>query len=372
MTWKRPSSVSTTKFFYGVKGKAKLRFESYFSNRYQRTSITVSVLNRNHFSTALNRNYFPTREEIKHGVLQGSILVPLLLLVYINDLPKAINNKSIPVLFADDISMLIISPNKNDFQLKIATAFNFMNEWLNTNLLSINSNKTQYVQVTTKNKPKFHIKITDNNKQISTISSIKFLGIYINDTINWKHHIDYILPKLSVVCYAIRIIKPYMSLETLKIVYYSNFNSIINYGLPFRGTSPHSKKIFRMQKRIVGIMMGCRKEVSCRNLFRKFKILPLMAQYILSLVMFIIKTNNQFTVNSEIRNIKTRQHTNLHQPTWNLRGYQQGIYYSGVRVYNNLRSHNKHLSDDTKNFELQFKMFLYLHSFYSLEEYFQY
>jgi hypothetical protein len=168
-----------------------------------------------------------------------------------------------------------------------------------------------------------------------------------------------------------RTIKPCMSLEMLKKVYYSNFNSIINYGLPFWCTSPHSKKIFNMQKRIVRIMMGCRKEVSCRKLFRKLKILPLMSQYILSLMMFIIK-KNQFTVNSELHNISTRQHTNLHPPTSNLTGYQQGIYYSGVRVYSNLPLHIKRLSDDPKNFELQLKKFLYLHSFYSLEEYFQY
>jgi len=140
-------------------------------------------------------------------------------------LPKAINDKSISVLFADNTSILITSPNKNDFQLKITAAFNFINEWLNTDFLSINFNKTHYVQFTTKNKPKSHIKISYNNKQISTISSIKFLGIYINDTLNWKYHIKYILPKLNAVCYAMRIIKPYtISLETLKIVYYSNLN----------------------------------------------------------------------------------------------------------------------------------------------------
>jgi len=160
----------------------------------------------------------------------------------------------------------------------------------NTNLLSINFNRTHHLQFITKNKPKSHIQITYSNKQISTISSIKFLGLYINDTINWEYHIEYILPKLSAVCYAVRILEPYMSLETLKIVYYSNFNSIINYGLPFWGNSPHIKKIFRMQKRIVRIMMGCRKEVSYRNLFRKLKILPLMSHYVLSLMMFIIKT----------------------------------------------------------------------------------
>jgi len=227
------------------------------------------------------------------GINFGPIVFPF----YINDLPKAINNKSIPILFADDTSILITSPNKNNFQIKIIAAFNFINEWLNTNLLSINFNKTHYVQFTTKNKSKTHTKITYDNKQSTTIFNIKFLGIYINDTTNWKYHMEHIFPKLRAVCCAMRIIKPYMPLEMLKIVYYYNFNSIINYGLTFWGISPHSKKIFRMQKRIVKIMMGCRKEVSRRNLFRKLKILPLMSQYILSLMMFIIKNKNQFTVN---------------------------------------------------------------------------
>jgi len=145
-------------------------------------------------------------------------------------------------LFADDTSILITIPNKNDFQIKINAAFSFINEWLNTNLLSINFNKTHYIQFTTKNMPKTHIKIIYDNKKITTISNIKFRGIYINDTINWKYHIEHILPKLSAVGFAMRIIKPYMFLEMLKIVYYSNFNSIINYGLPFSGTLPHSTK----------------------------------------------------------------------------------------------------------------------------------
>jgi hypothetical protein len=137
-------------------------------------------------------------------------------------------------------------------------------------------------------------------------------------------------------CHAMRIIKPYMSLETLKIVYHSIFNLILNYGLPFWGTSPHSKKIFGMQKRIVWIMLGCRRLASCRNLFKKLKILPLMSQYIFSITMYIIKNKHQFTVNSEIHSINTRQHLNLHQPAPNLTGFRQGIYYSGMKICNNL------------------------------------
>jgi hypothetical protein len=87
----------------------------------------------------------------------------------------------------------------------------------------------------------------------------------------------------------------------------------------------------------------------------------------------IIKTNSMHKNHKRSHStITTRQHTNLHQPTSNLTGYQQGIYYSGVRVYNHLNSHIKQLSDDPKKFELQLKEFLYLRSFYSLEEYFKY
>jgi hypothetical protein len=126
----------------------------------------------------LNQNYFSVGEEIK----QGSILGPLFLF-YIIDLPKAINGKSIPVLFAYDTGILIRSPNKNHFHIKVTAAFNFINEWLNTNLLSVNFSKTHHVQFTTKNKPKTRIQITYNNKQITTIPHIKFLRIYINDTV---------------------------------------------------------------------------------------------------------------------------------------------------------------------------------------------
>jgi len=147
LTWKRPLT--------GIKGKTKVWFESYVRNGYQRVLITNSVL---------NRNYFSTWEEIKLGYLNGSILDPLLSFFVSVIYRKAINDKSIPLLFADDTSILITGPNKNHFQNKITASLSFVNEWLNTNLLSINFNKTHYVQFTTTNKPKSHIKIMYGNK----------------------------------------------------------------------------------------------------------------------------------------------------------------------------------------------------------------
>jgi hypothetical protein len=160
----------------------------------------------------------------------------------------------------------------------MVTAFNCVNEWFKINLLSINVDKTHYIQFKTKNKSTLDINIVCNDNLVTTLLNIKFLGIYIyitHDSINWSCHIEYIIPKLSSACYIIRSIKPFVSLNTLKTIYYSYFNSIINYGLPFWGNSPHSIKIFKMQKWIIRIMIGCKNRASWRNLFRRLEILTL-------------------------------------------------------------------------------------------------
>ena len=150
----------------------------------------------------------------------------------------------------------------------MATAFDGVNKCFKVNLFSININKTHYIQFKTKNKPTLDINIVSNDNLITTLPNVMFLGIYIHNSINWSCPIEYIIPKLSSPCYIMRSIKPFMSLNTLKTSYYSYFNTIKSYSLPFWGNLPHSIKIFRMQKRIIRIMISCKSRVSCRNLFR--------------------------------------------------------------------------------------------------------
>jgi hypothetical protein len=159
-----------------------------------------------------------------------------------------------------------------------------------------------------------------------------------------------------------RSVKPCMSLNSLKVVYYSYFNSVvINYGFPFGGNSAPSVQIFRMQNNIVRIMLGCKRRVSCRNLFMKLKILLSSSQYIFFLIHSLIKSKNQFTVNSDIHNINTRQHYNFHQPMRYVTKYIKRIYYLGLKVYSNLPSHTTDTSNNPKNFELWLKQFLSLY-----------
>jgi hypothetical protein len=127
-----------------------------------------------------------------------------------------------------------------------------------------------------------------------------------------------------------------------------------------------------MQKNIIRIMLGRRRRDSCKHLFRELEILPQASQYILSLMLFMIKNKNKFIVNSEIHKINTRQQKSLHHPLVNLRKFQKGINCLGTKVCNNLPQYIKDISSDIKSFEVQLRQFLYLHSFYSLQEYFCY
>jgi hypothetical protein len=133
-------------------------------------------------------------------------------------------------------------------------------------------------------------------------------------------------------------------------------------GLLFWGNSPESIKIFRLQKKVVDI------EIHVENCL--LEILPLPSQYILSLLMFMIRNRSQFLVNSEIHHINTRQRANFHQPSVNVAKYQKGVYYLGVNVFNVLPSDIKTEFNNPKKFKVVLQKFLYEKSFYSLDEYF--
>jgi hypothetical protein len=174
--------------FYGVNGKVKQWFESYLNNRYQITQILENEFNLTGSSLW---------GKITDSVPEGSVLGPLLFLIYINDLPEVVNENTIPVLFTDDTSILVKGSNLKDFHKNTIDAFNCVHKWFQSNLLTINLNKTHCVQFRTKNKSTTDLNIVCNNRRITTMSNVKFLGININDSMNWSGHIEYIIPKLS-------------------------------------------------------------------------------------------------------------------------------------------------------------------------------
>ena len=167
--------------FYGIKGVTYKWFEDYFSER--KPYVTYNGITSD-------------MEVIKCGVPKGSILGPLLFLLYINDL-SMVSNACFPILFADDTNIFITGKSIDEMCTKMNDELDKIQSWLNCNKLSLNVLKTHFMIFTPRNKciDCTHLRINDTS--IQSVYVTKFLGVLIDSKLNWKNHIDYICKKIA-------------------------------------------------------------------------------------------------------------------------------------------------------------------------------
>ena len=142
-------------------------------------------------------------------------------------------------------------------------------DWFQSNLLTLNYNKTTFLQFLTKINKEIKIQIIASNSIITNINSTKLLGLILDSTLSWNDHIIALTSKLNKACYAIRAVKSCMSPDVLRTIYFSYVHSIISYGIIFWGNSRFSTNIFKIKKRIIRIITNTGRRDSCRHLFKQ-------------------------------------------------------------------------------------------------------
>ena len=221
---------------YGIRGESLEWFRSYLTNRKQCSTINGS-----------SSEY----SKISCGVPQGSILGPLLFLIYINDMHDALS-KCIVHHFADDTNLLFSHKDPEVIRKTLNNELKLLYEWLCANRLSLNVDKTEFIIFRPpRTKLNNRIVLNLNNKKIHESRKIKYLGLIMDDRLTWKFHINELCKKLgrSVgMLYKLRHLCP---LTVLKSLYYSLLNSHIAYGLPVWGNSDqiYIDKISKLQKK---------------------------------------------------------------------------------------------------------------------------
>lgn len=307
--------------------------------------------------------------EINMGVPQGSILGPFLFLVYINDLPQLLQDGPKMVLFADDTSLIFKidrrSLNLDDVNNSILEVQN----WFTVNNLVLNEKKTKCIRFTLPNVKSSECDIILNGEKLEFINQTVFLGITLDEKLQWGPHITSLAGRLSSAAYAVRKIRQLTDVDTARLVYFSYFHSIMSYGILLWGRAADIESIFILQKRAVRAIYNLRHRESLRELFKTINIMTVPCQFIYENIMYVRKNLHLFNKISDRHNFNTRNKDKLHQPSFRLAKVRSSFMGYCVKCYNKIPCDILKLNE--RKFKTFVKNTLCKQAYYKLDDYIQ-
>ena len=320
---------------YGIKGQALSFLKSYLTNRSQKCKMN---------------GFISSEHLIKCGVPQGSILGPLLFLLYINDLPECLNITR-PRLFSDDTNLTASGDSMNDAEFAVNSDLENLRNWLIANKLSLNVAKTEFMLIGSKRMIKdSHPNIFIENKQIKQVYKCKTLGIIVDQHLSWKSNTKNICKKITAGISALRRIKPFVDKDTLISIYNAIVRPHFDYCCEVWDVlgKTQSKRLQKLQNRAARVIMSMSNDTDYSIALHAldWEPLKLMRKKAKAKLMYKILNKmgpeslaNLFTYKSEVTSHKLRGISSglcLPQPRTN--NMKNSFMYDGAHIWNSIPS----------------------------------
>ena len=261
-------------------------FHSYLSSRCQKTVIGQAM---------------SATRKATVGVPQGSILGPLLFSIYINYLPACLQNATV-TLFADDTALYCSSQSAHELQTLLNEDLDRLAQWLYQHKLTLNISKSKFMLIGGSKKLKSLSKVTLNikNKELDKVSSYKYLGVVINETLTWDNHVEYIRSKINKKLGLLKRIKSYLPLSA-RITFFNSFIlPLFDYGdlvWSDRGNSTLMSELQVLQNNAARIILDLPPRASSTNALERLSWKTLLRRRAEHQLIFMYKSfNNLFHI----------------------------------------------------------------------------
>ena len=270
----------------------------------------------------------------EYGVPQGSVLGPLLFVIYMNDL-YSLPLKAEIITFADDTSLLYSGQTKDTVQTDFDHDQQILLPWFKNNQLHLNADKCKCMVFAYKT-PEWAntIQLKTDKGEFERVKEIKYLGLVIDEKLTWKKHSLYMQSKLRKQNYLFYHLKSYFNSWHLQKLYTSLYESVFSYGIIHWGASAHIKPIKVLQNKVCRTILSLNRRTSEEEIYPKMNKMKLEQLHRYRLMMFLFKNKELFQLHntkSITRRGKTVQATQL---KWRKEHSRMQARYQGVKLFN--------------------------------------